>query len=209
MKLPTVLTALCVSRADGNYNAQGKLGAAVLGNVETRVYQLLLYKGKQQHVSSVRISPLFQFVVRTETERYNTSSECSSLFPQLGYLTDVTRILRFIRSEWITIIPCLYTVYLVNKLRCNYQMFAWLLSLCSHDIPWPLDIPDEADCPHASHMSACQVELSHGTATDLDKITKQTWVMHVNCVMFSVRPWLQSDIQFWIPSFWTLRISGN
>jgi len=84
MKLPTVLTALCVSRADGNYNSQGKLGAAVLGNVETRVYQLLLYKGKQQHVSSVRISPSFQFVVRTETECYITSSECSGLFPQLG-----------------------------------------------------------------------------------------------------------------------------
>lgn len=98
MKLLTVLTALCVSRADGNYNAQGKLGAAVLGNVETRVYQMLLYKGKQQHVSSVRISPSFQFVVRTETECYNTSSECSSLFPRLGYLTNVPRILHFTRS---------------------------------------------------------------------------------------------------------------
>jgi hypothetical protein len=61
-----VLTALCVSRADGNYSAQGKLGAAVLGNVATRVYQLLLYKGKQQHVASVRILPTFQFVVRTD-----------------------------------------------------------------------------------------------------------------------------------------------
>jgi hypothetical protein len=98
MKLPTVLTALCISRADGNYNAQGKLGAAVLGNLESRAYQLLLYKGKQQHVSSVRISPSFQFVVRTETECCNTGSECSSLLPQLGYLTNVTRILRFIRS---------------------------------------------------------------------------------------------------------------
>lgn len=50
--------------ADGNYNAQGKLGAAVLGNAVSRVYQLLLYKGKQQHVTSARISPSFQFVVQ-------------------------------------------------------------------------------------------------------------------------------------------------
>jgi hypothetical protein len=64
----------------------------------------------------------------------------------------------------------------------------WLLSSCSHDVLWPLDISDEADCPHASHMSACQLELSHGSATDLDKITKQTWAMHVSCVVFSVRP---------------------
>jgi hypothetical protein len=39
------------------------LGAAVLGNEVSRVYQLLLYKGKQQHVTSARISPSFQFVV--------------------------------------------------------------------------------------------------------------------------------------------------
>ena len=181
----------------------------MLGNVETRVYQLLLYKGKQQHVSSVRILPSFQFVVRTETEYYITSSECSGLFPQLGYLTNVPRILHFTRSQWITIILCLCTVYLANKLRYTYQMFAWLLSLCSHDIPWPLDIPGEADCPHTSHMSACQVELSHGTATDLDEITKQTWVMHVTCVIFSVRPWLHSYIHIWVPSFWTLSISEN
>ncbi|KAJ9590385.1 hypothetical protein L9F63_016576 [Diploptera punctata] len=50
--------------AEGNYNAQGKLGAAVLGNASTRVYQLLLYKGKQQHVTSCRITAQFQFVVQ-------------------------------------------------------------------------------------------------------------------------------------------------
>ena len=62
-----MLTAFFVSRADGNYNAQGKLGAAVLGNVETGVYQLFLYKGKQQCVKDIHIYPSFQFVVRTET----------------------------------------------------------------------------------------------------------------------------------------------
>ncbi|KDQ71507.1 FK506-binding protein 15 [Zootermopsis nevadensis] len=50
--------------ADGNYIAQGKLGAAVLGNAASQTYQLLLYKGKQQHVTSARISSAFQFVVQ-------------------------------------------------------------------------------------------------------------------------------------------------
>ncbi|KAJ4429262.1 hypothetical protein ANN_26265 [Periplaneta americana] len=54
----------CDEWVDGNYNAQGKLGAAVLGNAASRVYQLLLYKGKQQHVTSTRITPAFQFVVQ-------------------------------------------------------------------------------------------------------------------------------------------------
>jgi hypothetical protein len=62
----------CVNRADGNYNAQGKLGAAVLGNALSRVYQLLLYKGKQQHVTSARISPSFQFVVSTVSAHFVT-----------------------------------------------------------------------------------------------------------------------------------------
>jgi hypothetical protein len=64
-------TASCVCRADGNYSAQGKLGAAVLGNAVSRVYQLLLYKGKQQHITSACISPSFQFVVRTTSVSYD------------------------------------------------------------------------------------------------------------------------------------------
>ena len=73
-----------------------------------------------------------------------------------------------------------------KKTQVHLLVFAWLLWLCSHDIPWPLGISDEADCPHASHMSACQIELSHGTATDPDKITKQTWVMHVSYLVWGL-----------------------
>lgn len=49
---------------DGNYNPQGKLGLALLGNSATRLFQLLLYKGKQQQITSVRITPHFQFTVQ-------------------------------------------------------------------------------------------------------------------------------------------------
>jgi hypothetical protein len=68
-----VLTASYVCRTDGKYNAQGKLGAAVLGNTASQVYQLLLYKGKQQHVTSARISATFQFVVRQNLWTWSTS----------------------------------------------------------------------------------------------------------------------------------------
>ena len=206
MKLPTVLTALCVSRADGNYNAQGKLGAAVLGNVETRVYQLLLYKGKQQHVSSVRISPSFQFVVRTEIECYNTSSEYSSLFPRLGYLTNVLRILHVTRSQWITIILCPCTVYLAKKKTQIHLsnvclviviVFPWH-SLAAWHIRW-------------GRLSTCKSHVcvpSRAESWDCNR-SGHTWMMHVTCVIYSVRPWLHSDVHIWVPSFWTLRMSGN
>ncbi|XP_034234215.1 FK506-binding protein 15-like [Thrips palmi] len=48
----------------GSYNPQGKLGLALLGNSESRLFQLLLYKGKQQQITSVKISPNFQFTVQ-------------------------------------------------------------------------------------------------------------------------------------------------
>ncbi|XP_063245128.1 FK506-binding protein 15-like isoform X2 [Bacillus rossius redtenbacheri] len=47
-----------------SYTPQGKLGAAVLGNLELRVFQLLLYKGQQQHVTSARVTSKFQFTVQ-------------------------------------------------------------------------------------------------------------------------------------------------
>jgi hypothetical protein len=59
-----VLIASCLCREEGNYNAQGKLGAAVYGNAASRMYHLLLYKGKYQHVTRAHILQTFQFVVR-------------------------------------------------------------------------------------------------------------------------------------------------
>ena len=50
-------------RENGNYNSQGKLGVALLGNTATKTYQLLLYKGKQQHITTCRINTQFQFIV--------------------------------------------------------------------------------------------------------------------------------------------------
>lgn len=49
---------------DGSYNPQGKLGMALLGNSSSKLFQLLLYKGKQQQITAVKISPHFQFTVQ-------------------------------------------------------------------------------------------------------------------------------------------------
>lgn len=139
------LTALCVFRADGNYSAQGKLGAAVLGNVASQVYQLLLYKGRQQHVTSVRISPTFQFVVRTYTECYNSnglsetwhlySSECSSLVPMTGVFDKCASSSALHKDQSERLSYCTYAWFIWETLApwYTYQVFAWLFWLCSHD----------------------------------------------------------------------------
>nr|CAD7263961.1 unnamed protein product [Timema shepardi] len=45
------------------YTPQGGLGAAVLGNVEAGIFELLLYKGKKQHITFAKITSKFQFTV--------------------------------------------------------------------------------------------------------------------------------------------------
>nr|CAD7197800.1 unnamed protein product [Timema douglasi] len=45
------------------YTPQGGLGAAVLGNAEAGIFELLLYKGKKQHITFAKITSKFQFTV--------------------------------------------------------------------------------------------------------------------------------------------------
>lgn len=49
---------------DGQYASQGKLGAAILGNLASQDYRILLYVSKQQQVTNVRISPSFVFTIQ-------------------------------------------------------------------------------------------------------------------------------------------------
>lgn len=48
----------------GKYSSQGQAGAAILGSHETSVYKLLLYKGKQQKITSCSINANFSYRVQ-------------------------------------------------------------------------------------------------------------------------------------------------
>lgn len=50
--------------AKQEHSPLGKVGAAVLGNVEAHKFQLYLYYNKKQQVCSINISPKFNFIVR-------------------------------------------------------------------------------------------------------------------------------------------------
>nr|CAD7411399.1 unnamed protein product [Timema poppensis] len=52
-----------VAREGSTYTPQGGLGAAVLGNAEAGIFELLLYKGKKQHITFAKITSKFQFTV--------------------------------------------------------------------------------------------------------------------------------------------------
>ncbi|XP_070532275.1 FK506-binding protein 15-like isoform X2 [Ptychodera flava] len=65
---PQVILALAVQAykyVNGQYNKQGKLGAALLGNQQTNEYRILLYVGKQQQVASAKITASFSFVIQS------------------------------------------------------------------------------------------------------------------------------------------------
>lgn len=57
--------------AKQEHSPLGKVGAAVLGNVEAHKFQLYLYYNKKQQVCSINISPKFNFIVR-----YALTSRC-------------------------------------------------------------------------------------------------------------------------------------
>ncbi|XP_043274957.1 FK506-binding protein 15 isoform X2 [Venturia canescens] len=49
---------------NGQYSLIGKLGIALTGNVAGRVYQIILYRGKQEHISTVTLTPDFSYTIR-------------------------------------------------------------------------------------------------------------------------------------------------
>ncbi|PNF16306.1 hypothetical protein B7P43_G10823, partial [Cryptotermes secundus] len=102
LSIITVKAVHAYKLADGNYNAQGKLGAAVLGNAVSRVYQLLLYKGKQQHITSACISPSFQFVVQANnyaTFYDDQMQNWSVMFESSGDATEFAKEVGLARSN--------------------------------------------------------------------------------------------------------------
>lgn len=57
-------------RQNGQYISIGKLGIALTGNASTRLYQLILYKTKQEYVSIVTITRKFTYTV--QANNYST-----------------------------------------------------------------------------------------------------------------------------------------
>ncbi|XP_076319322.1 FK506-binding protein 15-like isoform X5 [Tachypleus tridentatus] len=62
----------------GKHTNQGKVGLAIIGNHELPMYKLLLYKGKQQQVTSANISQSFRFTVQQNKYAYFYDHQRSS-----------------------------------------------------------------------------------------------------------------------------------
>jgi len=73
-------------------------------------------------------------------------------------------------------------------------MFALALGSHPHDsYTWLLDMPNDTDCPHASHMSACRVWTScENVITSIDISSKQTMLSPLS---YTVRTnsWWETD----------------
>ncbi|XP_015603765.1 FK506-binding protein 15 [Cephus cinctus] len=70
--IPSAKTEVLLAKAihafklqKGHYVSVGKLGMALTGNISTKQYQLILYTGKQDHISIVTITPEFSYSVQT------------------------------------------------------------------------------------------------------------------------------------------------
>ncbi|XP_013786507.1 FK506-binding protein 15-like isoform X2 [Limulus polyphemus] len=62
----------------GKHVNQGKVGLAIIGNHELPMYKLLLYKGKQQQITSANISQTFKFTVQQNKYAYFYDNQRSS-----------------------------------------------------------------------------------------------------------------------------------
>lgn len=65
-----------IFRVEKNYLNQGKCGLALIGNDKVHIYQLLLYKHKNDIISSSKLSNQFQFIV--QKDNYATFSDDQS-----------------------------------------------------------------------------------------------------------------------------------
>ncbi|KAL4609354.1 FK506-binding protein 15-like isoform X2 [Arapaima gigas] len=65
--VPAVLSAMAVHAfkyVNGEHRKLGRIGAAVLGNLVTREYKILLYYNQQEHLTSATVHPGFVFTVQ-------------------------------------------------------------------------------------------------------------------------------------------------
>nr|XP_033329722.1 FK506-binding protein 15-like isoform X1 [Megalopta genalis] len=60
---------------NGAYVPIGKLGMALIGNTATRIYQIILYKTKQYHVSTVTVTHDFLYLV--QPNNYSSYYDCN------------------------------------------------------------------------------------------------------------------------------------
>ncbi|XP_043589090.1 FK506-binding protein 15-like [Bombus pyrosoma] len=62
---------------NGAYISIGKLGMALTGNLATRIYQIVLYKSKQEHVSVVTLTPDFLYIIQPKnySSYYDSNKE--------------------------------------------------------------------------------------------------------------------------------------
>lgn len=88
---------LFINRQNGQYASIGKLGLALVGNVSTKSYQLILYRSKQEHISVVSITPDFSYTVQTNNYStyydnrkenwsilFETNNECIEFAREIG-----------------------------------------------------------------------------------------------------------------------------
>lgn len=69
--VPPCKTEILIAKAvhafklqNGQYTSMGKLGTALTGNVATRIYQIILYKNKQEYLSTATVTRDFVYTVQ-------------------------------------------------------------------------------------------------------------------------------------------------
>lgn len=64
-------------RQNGQYVSMGKLGMALTGNIATKIYQIILYKSKQEYISIATVTCDFVYTVQTNnyTSYYDNNKE--------------------------------------------------------------------------------------------------------------------------------------
>jgi hypothetical protein len=77
-------------------------------------------------------------------------------------------------------------------------MFALTLGLHSYDsYTWLLDMPNDTDCPHTSHMSACQVWTScENVITSINISSKQTMLSPLSYTVGTNSQWETDKLPF-------------
>jgi hypothetical protein len=84
------------------------------------------------------------------------------------------------------------------------------LFLPSHSIGAPLGNPEEIRLPGIFEGKSSISGFLFLEAEDIKILGNVVLRRKSQCIFcVSVRPWLQSDIHIWVPSFWNLRISVN
>lgn len=108
-------------RVENQYTTQGKCGLALIGNESVHIYQLLLYKQKNDIISTSKVYNIFQFIMQKDNYASFCDDQKHNWTVRFNSESDMNEFVRALESKGVKIINNIKKVEKVKAKEIDVQ----------------------------------------------------------------------------------------